>query len=150
MHIKKGVTFYGYSRRIKSALYDIETSSVYSVNCRHMEIKPKKYSVCRLEKLIEKRCYGCEITHEGKLNSYFLVYHNNKIYSYLNRCPHTGVNLDWIPHQFLDSNNELIQCATHGALFNIEEGLCLRGPCVGDKLQSIENMIIDNSIYLIL
>tara|TARA_R110000782_G_scaffold41101_3_gene94533 strand:- start:1312 stop:1554 length:243 start_codon:yes stop_codon:yes gene_type:complete len=79
-----------------------------------------------------------------------IIYHQNKILSYLNRCPHTGVNLEWVPNQFLDHNNEFIQCATHGALFKIETGLCIHGPCVGDKLEAIENAIIENKIYLIL
>ena len=28
----------------------------------------------------------------------------------------------------------MILCATHGALFRIEDGHCLSGPCVGESL----------------
>ena len=110
----------------------------------------EKYYACTLIKLRKSRCLGVEITHNSGVIQCFLVYQNHHVFSYINRCPHTGVNLDWMPHQFLDNNNELIQCATHGALFTIDDGLCIRGPCVGDRLQKVENVIVNNDIYLIL
>jgi len=56
------------------------------------------------------------------------------VYVYQNRCPHRGVPLEWHPDQFLDSSASLIQCATHGALFLIESGECIAGPCEGKTL----------------
>ena len=73
----------------------------------------------------------------------FLVRKEGQIYGYQNRCPHTGINLEWIPNQFLDVTERLIQCATHGALFRVEDGYCLRGPCVGESLQKLP-LVIDN------
>lgn len=62
---------------------------------------------------------------------------NGKVFVYRNRCPHRGVALDWQPDQFLDSSASLIQCATHGALFLIESGECVAGPCEGESLSPI-------------
>ncbi|MFT5397064.1 MAG: nitrite reductase/ring-hydroxylating ferredoxin subunit [Gammaproteobacteria bacterium] len=115
-----------------------------------MNSKKKKYYVCEVETLKSSGCYGWESVINDLLVQCFIIYHQNKILSYLNRCPHTGVNLEWLPHQFLDRNNEFIQCATHGALFNIENGLCIHVPCVADKLEVVENAIIESKIYLIL
>ncbi|GJM05547.1 MAG: hypothetical protein DHS20C09_15430 [marine bacterium B5-7] len=115
-----------------------------------MTSKQKKYLVCELDKLKAFGSYGWESVSNDLLVQYIIIYHQNKILSYLNRCPHTGVNLEWIPHQFLDRKKKFIQCATHGALFKIENGLCIHGPCVGDKLEEIENVIIEGKIYLIL
>jgi len=42
----------------------------------------------------------------------------------------------------------LIQCSTHGALFNIESGECLQGPCLGQSLQSIDYEIKEGNIYI--
>jgi nitrite reductase/ring-hydroxylating ferredoxin subunit len=61
-----------------------------------------------------------------------------EIYCYQNACPHTGVNLDWTPDQFLDVSGKLIQCATHGALFQIRDGYCLSGPCSGAYLKALK------------
>ncbi|MGB1801393.1 MAG: Rieske (2Fe-2S) protein [Gammaproteobacteria bacterium] len=110
----------------------------------------KKHLACSLEELKKSNCLGLEIELDGTTVECFLVYYENKVYSYLNRCPHTGINLEWMPNQFLDTANEFIQCATHGALFDIENGLCLRGPCLGDRLKNIENCLIEDNIYLIL
>ncbi len=71
-----------------------------------------------------------------------------QVYGYINRCPHTGVNLEWLPDQFLDISGSFIQCATHGALFGIEDGVCVRGPCAGDKLQAIELLIARGEVFL--
>ena len=34
-------------------------------------------------------------------------------------------------------DNSFIQCAIHGALFRVRDGLCLRGPCVNQSLQAL-------------
>ncbi len=115
-----------------------------------MNSKKKKYLVCEIDELKASGSYGWESVVNNALVQCFIIYHQKKIVSYQNRCPHTGVNLEWVPHQFLDSKNEFIQCATHGALFEIENGLCIHGPCVGDRLEEVENTVIESKIYLIL
>ncbi|MCB1849350.1 MAG: Rieske 2Fe-2S domain-containing protein, partial [Gammaproteobacteria bacterium] len=54
-----------------------------------------------------------------------------------NRCPHTGAPLDWSPDQFLDAEGRFIICAMHGALFEIESGRCIYGPCVNQSLERL-------------
>ncbi len=73
--------------------------------------------------------------HQGQ--AFFVVRKDGEVYAYRNRCPHTGAPLEWLPHQFLDMDNSFIQCAIHGALFRVRDGLCLRGPCVNQSLQSL-------------
>lgn len=67
----------------------------------------------------------------------FAVRRNQQAYVYANRCPHRGVALEWQPDRFLDQSASLIQCATHGALFLIENGECVAGPCAGQSLTAI-------------
>lgn len=66
------------------------------------------------------------------------VRRDRQAYVYSNRCPHRGVPLEWQPDQFLDPSRSLIQCATHGALFLIESGECVAGPCAGQFLKAID------------
>ena len=68
----------------------------------------------------------------------FAVRKADTIYAYWNICPHRGSPLNWSPNQFLTFDNQAIQCAFHGALFEIDSGLCILGPCSGDHLQAIE------------
>lgn len=60
-----------------------------------------------------------------------------RVYAYENRCPHRNTPLEWQADRFLDESGTLIQCASHGALFSIESGECVSGPCVGQELNLI-------------
>ena|SRR5688572_13430352 len=79
---------------------------------------------------------------------YFAVKKQNKIYVYKNSCPHIGVALEWVEDQFLDSSHSMIQCANHGALFVIESGKCVAGPCTGQKLTAVKFDVVDGFIWL--
>ena len=61
-----------------------------------------------------KTCFGYE--------DIFVVHKQGRLFAYRNSCPHTGGPLDWVPDQFLNLDGDLIQCATHDALFRIEDG----------------------------
>ena len=89
--------------------------------------------LCAPDELAEGQSRGFEIA-EAKL---FAVRKDGQLYAYRNRCPHRGIPLEWLPEQFLDSSASLIQCATHGALFLIEGGECVAGPCEGQALQRL-------------
>ena len=78
----------------------------------------------------------------------FVVKKQGLLYAYENRCPHLGIPLEWIPDEFLDSEGELIQCSTHGAIFLIETGECVSGPCAGDYLIHRTLIERDGDIYL--
>lgn len=88
-------------------------------------------------------CSPAELT-EGQSRGFTLhgirllaVRRAGRVYAYENRCPHRGVPLEWQADRFLNENGTLIQCASHGALFSIETGECVSGPCVGRELNLI-------------
>jgi len=78
----------------------------------------------------------------------FAVKRDDQIYLYRNSCPHLGTPLEWQEDTFLDADGALIQCATHGALFEIESGRCISGPCLGQSLQTIP-FILDNGLIMV-
>lgn len=89
--------------------------------------------LCPAEYLPEARSRGFEL--DGlKLMA---IRREGQVYVYQNRCPHRGVPLEWQTDEFLDTSGSLIQCATHGALFLIESGECVAGPCAGQSLNPI-------------
>ena len=71
-----------------------------------------------------------------------------RVKAYLNRCPHLGVPLNWDNDRFMDSEGSLLRCATHGALFEPESGLCILGPCRGEYLWVIECQVSEGWIVL--
>ncbi|MGE8101604.1 Rieske (2Fe-2S) protein [Pseudomonas fluorescens] len=89
--------------------------------------------LCSSAELVDASSRGFEINGQ-KL---FAVRRESRVYVYENRCPHRGVGLEWHPDQFLDPSASLIQCATHGALFLIESGECVAGPCAGQSLSAL-------------
>jgi nitrite reductase/ring-hydroxylating ferredoxin subunit len=67
----------------------------------------------------------------------FAVRSGQVVSVYLNRCPHLGTPLQWQQDVFLDNDNALIRCSTHGALFEKHTGLCIQGPCQDENLWQI-------------
>lgn len=101
-----------------------------------------------LRELSDPGSRGFSLSLQGETLEGFLVKKEARVFAYRNRCPHTGAPLDWSPHQFLDPDAAFIQCAMHGALFQIETGLCVFGPCVHQQLESLPLAIRDEKIFL--
>ena len=79
-------------------------------------------------------------------NSLFAIKKEGCIHLYKNSCPHLGIELEWLEHQFLDHSKSLIQCSTHGAQFVIDNGECVSGPCLGKALTSVAFTIDDQGL----
>ncbi len=109
----------------------------------------RKQRLCALDELRDKQARGCLMRSSGgKEISLIVVRQGKDVHVYLNRCPHTGVNLEWQPDRFFDMEGVFLQCATHGALFRPEDGYCVRGPCAGDSLQSIPAWVSDGWVVV--
>lgn len=100
--------------------------------------------LCALEELVNHASQGFTL-HE---QSIFVVRQNHNVFAYHNRCPHLGIPLEWQPDHFLDADGELIQCSTHGALFTIDDGLCVSGPCSGQSLQPLPVEIRNGEVWV--
>ena len=101
-------------------------------NSQQQQIE-RDYFLCRLADLEELESIELEI-NDRKL---FAIRQDNQLHAYWNSCPHMGVPLNWMPGKFLDLDGALLQCSAHGALFQIDSGECIGGPCVGDHLSKI-------------
>lgn len=103
--------------------------------------------LCRLDDLVDpdSRSFTLRM-HNDTVEDVFLVRRGNRVFAYFNHCPHTGSPLDWQPDQFLNRERTLIQCATHFALFKIEDGHCISGPCAGQALTPIAVELVEGWI----
>jgi nitrite reductase/ring-hydroxylating ferredoxin subunit len=88
--------------------------------------------------------------YRGGRESIFLVRRGREVHGYRNRCPHTGSPLNWMPDHFLDRERHHIVCASHGAMFRVEDGFCVAGPCAGDELTPVPLEIHDGDVHLVL
>jgi len=104
--------------------------------------------LCKTSEIEDPGSKSFEVKIKCKTQPIFVVHKNTEFFAYYNQCPHTGASLEWQEDQFLDLDKALIQCATHDALFIIDSGECIAGPCAGDQLQAIPTMIINGEIHL--
>ena len=103
--------------------------------------------LCTTEELQEGMSRAFTVQMSGFPQEIFLVRKDSRIVAYRNSCPHTRGPLDWVPDQFLNLEGDLIQCATHNALFRIADGLCIAGPCSGEYLSPVPIRVSDGSIW---
>lgn len=101
--------------------------------------------LCSSDELVEGQSRGFLIDSL----QLFVVRKHGQVYAYRNRCPHRSIGLQWQPDAFLDDSASLIRCATHGALFLIDTGECVAGPCAGQALQALTCREEANGIWLI-
>lgn len=78
----------------------------------------------------------------------FVVRWRGAVYAWLNQCRHVPVELDWNPGKFFDDSGLYLICATHGALYEPDSGVCVSGPCHGQRLFPIGVVERDGAIYL--
>lgn len=78
----------------------------------------------------------------------FLVRSKGEARAYLNECPHAHARLDNWPDKFLTLDETRIICGVHAALFRIEDGFCVSGPCAGKHLTLVPIEIVDGMISI--
>ena len=99
--------------------------------------------LCKVNEIDEEQARGFDF--DGQ--SIVLVKKDGALHAFVNWCPHLGIELNFMPDQFLDGDNAFIMCANHGALFEIDTGHCVSGPCGGDALIKVEHEIRADEIW---
>lgn len=100
-----------------------------------MQGAPRSGAVlCRLSELGDPDSKGFEFREGDNLFHGFVVRKGGSVFGYVDRCPHAGWPLALAPGRYLTREGDLILCSGHGALFRLEDGVCVGGPCVGRRL----------------
>ena len=110
-------------------------------------IPPRLRALCPLADLADGKSKGFP-PPPGGLTGLFAVRQADTVFVYVNECPHIGTPLDWLPDRFFDSSGDHLLCGTHGALFRPQDGLCVRGPCVGQRLAPAPISVEDGAVVL--
>lgn len=77
-----------------------------------------------------------------------LVRRGERVFAYLNSCPHTGAPMEWRRHQFLALDDVHLCCGIHGAMFRPDDGFCVSGPCAGAYLTPAPIVLEDGWVVL--
>lgn len=73
----------------------------------------------------------------------------NDYVGYVNECPHKSVALDGGNGCLLSPDRRHLECGQHGALFDIDSGHCVDGPCVGKSLEPVAIAVIDHEVCVV-
>jgi nitrite reductase/ring-hydroxylating ferredoxin subunit len=85
---------------------------------------------------------------KGKIIKGFVVRRGSGFYAYQNLCKHLPVTLDLNDNSFFNHDKTLLQCQMHGALYEMESGLCVGGPCEGARLRSLPLQETDSQLII--
>lgn len=101
-----------------------------------------------LDELADPGCREFEIGDGDWPFRGFVVRQGDHVYAYQNSCVHVGHPLNWAPNRFLTKDSKAIICASHGATYEIESGLCFAGPCKGKSLRAVDINVRDGIVYV--
>jgi nitrite reductase/ring-hydroxylating ferredoxin subunit len=101
--------------------------------------------LCRADEIADGSARGFHVgTAQQRV---FVARRGAALYAYWNSCPHVGTPLEWAENEFFDRDGRHLMCSTHGALFRVEDGVCIAGPCQGDRLEPYPIAVRDGVVY---
>ncbi|HWU65110.1 MAG TPA: Rieske 2Fe-2S domain-containing protein [Ensifer sp.] len=100
--------------------------------------------LCRAEDIDEGDAKGFGPI-EGYRRKIVILRRNGQLHAWLDSCPHYagGTPMAWKTDAYLNGEKTHIACHSHGALFDMETGECVLGPCLGQKLTRIALTLSD-------
>ncbi|MCP3367589.1 MULTISPECIES: Rieske (2Fe-2S) protein [Bradyrhizobium] len=112
------------------------------------------YAICNFKDIPSRQAMGFHlmiVDDDGNHQpwSIIVVRWGKKVLGYANKCPHSGVNLDWERNEFLDPYGIRLMCGKHGSTFELGTGRCVEGPCQGGALTPIALAVLDDDICVV-
>lgn len=95
---------------------------------------PAGVPLCRLADLADPGARNFVLELRAGFFHGFVVRKGETVVGWVDRCPHAGLPLAQELDRYLTRTGDLILCSWHGALFQIDDGLCVGGPCAGRSL----------------
>jgi nitrite reductase/ring-hydroxylating ferredoxin subunit len=104
--------------------------------------------LCHMTDLPTGTSRGLDPFEEGR-QTMFAIHDVDGVRVFWNKCPHEGTPLGWRRDAFLAPDGLTIMCFAHGARFDKVTGICLVGPCVGQRLASVPFSIDGNGALIL-
>ena len=95
----------------------------------------RSVALCRAELIGESEARGFAPFADPR-RKMFVVRYGGALHGYWDACPHYGdTPMAWRTHAYLNAAGDRIVCASHGAEFEIDTGLCVKGAALGQCLK---------------
>jgi nitrite reductase/ring-hydroxylating ferredoxin subunit len=117
-----------------------QVDPVYAI-CRANAIEPgqsKAFVLSRVVDAGESRPFGVFVVRTSR----------DGYVGYVNTCPHEGTWLNFNEGQFFNENRTHLKCGRHGALFEVQTGICVEGPCQNKALEPVALTVISGDLCL--
>ncbi len=101
--------------------------------------------LCHINALIDGTARGFDPQGVGQ-DSVVVIRHEQQVFAYRNACPHLDTPLAWRKDAYLNTARDRIVCFAHGALFEIQTGRCVLGPCLGQSLPVLKVIVDDDGM----
>jgi nitrite reductase/ring-hydroxylating ferredoxin subunit len=105
--------------------------------------------LCHLSDLPDGGSRGFDPFRRGR-DTVFAVRQGAAVRVWADRCPHHGTPMPWRKDAYLNAAGDRIVCSAHGALFEPATGLCVQGPCLGERLRALPCTLTDDGELLLL
>ncbi len=122
------------------------SASEVTDNSARLAATPAGVTLCRLEDIADGAARNFVLQMRAGRFHGFVVRKAGAVHGYVDRCPHAGLPLAQQLDQYLTHDGSLILCSWHGALFAVESGACLGGPCAGQSLTAWPVAVRDGAI----
>ena len=103
-------------------------------------------ALCPLAEIADPGAKGFRFREADVLFSGFVVRRGDAVTGYVDSCPHAGWPLAMVGDRYLTREKDLILCSGHGALFHPDNGICVAGPCAGDRLKPWPVAVVDGTV----
>lgn len=120
-----------------------------------METKlPEIYAICSMDSIAvgDAKAFDlAKVDKNGESRPFRIVIIRETpfIYrGYVNVCPHEGVWLNIGTGVFFNSTGQFLKCGKHGAIFRIDTGVCVGGPCEGARLEPVSVMAMSGDVCM--
>ncbi|MDH5376746.1 MAG: Rieske 2Fe-2S domain-containing protein [Gammaproteobacteria bacterium] len=104
--------------------------------------------LCKKSQLEENLAIGIDSLDDPNVQEFVVIMRDGQVYAYENKCPHTGVSMNWQPNEFMDLDGFYLQCSIHGAKFQVEDGFCVWGPCAQQSLNAVSISLQGDDVFL--
>ncbi|MFC4352127.1 Rieske (2Fe-2S) protein [Fodinicurvata halophila] len=113
-----------------------------------MSTSPAPQFLCQLDDIPDGGARGFALSQSERSLDIIVVRQGRTLAGYINSCPHLGTPLEIFPDRFLTRDGRHLLCHTHGALFTLDAGDCIAGPCKGDRLPPVPLELRDDGQVL--
>ena len=128
---------------------DSSSLSALSVSWKlHPQAPAADTEVCSLDAVPDGGCIEVGFGVDAPALRLIVVRSGGEAWAYVNVCPHFSLPLNSRPGEFLVTEDRLLMCAYHCALFRFHDGLCVDGPAKDRSLEAVPVTVVDGVVRI--